>query len=160
MLITEPVLLLMSLYIAVIYGLLYAFFFSFPVVFGEGYGWNDGMVGLSFCPILIGVALALFVTPWLEKKYLEQARKKGGKADPEDRLLGMMLSAPWIPISLFIFAWTSPPIVQPGGAHWLGPVSAGIRAYSNAHRYLRLLIAYPQHSDSAWSLYTSAPTRT
>ncbi|VDC06564.1 unnamed protein product [Peniophora sp. CBMAI 1063] len=143
MLITEPVLLLMSLYIAMIYGLLYAFFFSFPVVFGEDYGWNDGLVGLSFCPILIGVALALFVTPWLEKKYLEQARKKGGKADPEDRLLGMMISAPWIPISLFIFAWTSPPIVPPGGGHWVGPVSAGIPfgfgmvvVYFSANAYL------------------------
>lgn len=143
MLVSEPVLLLMSLYIAVIYGLLYAFFFSFPVVFGEGYGWNDGLVGLAFCPILIGVALALCVTPWLEKKYLEQARRKGGKADPEDRLLGMMLSAPWIPISLFIFAWTSPPIVQPGGGHWVGPVSAGIPfgfgmvvVYFSANAYL------------------------
>ncbi|KAI0033613.1 MFS general substrate transporter [Vararia minispora EC-137] len=121
-----PIMLLMSLYIAMIYGLLYAFFFAFPVVFGEGYGWNNGLVGLSFCPILIGVALALFVTPRLEGRYAAQAARKGGRADPEDRLPGMMLGAPFIPISLFIFAWTSPPVVLPGPGTWVGPCMAGI----------------------------------
>ena len=144
MLLTEPILLFVSLYIAIIYGLLYAYFFSFPVVFGEGYGWNDGLVGLSFCPILIGVALALAFMPVLEQMFHKQVEKKGGKADPEDRLPGMMIAAPWIPICmcssllpadprltnyivLFIFAWTSPPIVHPGGGNWVGPVSAGVR---------------------------------
>ena len=98
MLLTEPILLFVALYIAVIYGLLYAYFFSFPVVFGEGYGWNDGLVGLSFCPILIGVALALAFMPILERMYHKQVEKNGGKADPEDRLPGMMIAAPWIPI--------------------------------------------------------------
>ncbi|KZV75241.1 MFS general substrate transporter [Peniophora sp. CONT] len=143
MLLTEPILLFVSLYIAMIYGLLYAYFFSFPVVFGEGYGWNDGLVGLSFCPILIGVALALAFMPFLENMFHKQVEKKGGKADPEDRLPGMMIAAPWIPISLFIFAWTSPPIVQPGGGNWVGPVSAGIPfgfgmvvVYFSANAYL------------------------
>ena len=91
MIVTEPILLLMSMYIALIYGLLYAFFFSFPVVFGEDYRWNDGLVGLTFCSVLIGVALALFVTPRVERDYLRRANEKGGRADPEDRLVGMMI---------------------------------------------------------------------
>lgn len=126
MIATEPILLLMSLYIALIYGLLYAFFFSFPVVFGEYYRWNDGIVGLTFCSVLIGVALALFVTPRIERDYLRRAAEKGGHADPEDRLPGMMIGCWFVPVSLFIFGWTSPPAVMPGGGNWVGPVSSGI----------------------------------
>jgi hypothetical protein len=123
-----------------------AFFFSFPVIFGEGYGWNDGFVGLTFIPVLFGVAIALFVTPQLEKLYHKASKEKGGKADPEDRLPGMMWGAPLVPIgerfmgcvpwwmklkkdknriALFIVGWTSPNAVMPGGGNWVGPVSGG-----------------------------------
>jgi multidrug resistance protein len=117
MLMSEPILVLMSLYIALIYGLLYAFFFAYPVVFGELYGFNDGQIGLTFIGILIGTGLALVVTPQLEKRY----NSLGREPTPEDRLPGMMFAAPFVPISLFIFAWTSYPWV-----HWIGPTISGI----------------------------------
>ncbi|CAK5282450.1 unnamed protein product [Mycena citricolor] len=145
MIVTEPILLLMSLYIALIYGLLYAFFFSFPVVFGEGYSFSDGLVGLTFCSVLIGVALALIATTQLEKNYLQRAMAKGGRADPED--------------PLFIFGWTSPPYVMPGGGNWVGPASAGIPfgfgmvvIYSSANAYL--IDAFPGYVASALAAKT------
>lgn len=122
MLVEEPILLLMSLYVSLVYGLLYAYFFSFPVVFVEGYGWDDAKTGLTFCSVLIGVALALLVTPMLEKRYLA----KGENVTPEDRLPGMLVGGPWVPISLFIFGWTAPPYVQPHGGSWVGPCISGI----------------------------------
>ncbi|KAI0066245.1 MFS general substrate transporter [Artomyces pyxidatus] len=159
MLLTEPILLLMSLYICLIYGLLYAFFFSFPIVFGEGYGFNDGKVGLTFCSVLVGLALALFVTPLLERKYMQQVERKGGKADPEDRLPGMMLGAPFIPISLFIFGWTSPPIVEAIGARWIGPCLSGVPfgfgmvvLYFSANAYL--IDTFSSHVASALAAKT------
>ena len=78
-----------------------------------------------FCSVFIGLGIALCITPLLEKSYLKQAEKKGGRADPEDRLLGSMIGAPFVPIALFIFGWTSPPAVMPGGGNWVGPASAG-----------------------------------
>ncbi|KAJ7165627.1 MFS general substrate transporter [Mycena crocata] len=159
MIVTEPILLLMSLYIALIYGLLYAFFFSFPVVFGETYDFSDGVVGLTFCSVLIGLTLALLVTPQLEKNYLQRAAAKGGRADPEDRLVGMMLGGPFVPISLFIFGWTSPPYVAPGGGNWVGPASAGIPfgfgmviIYFSANAYL--IDAFPGYVASALAAKT------
>lgn len=122
MLVEEPILLLMSLYVSLVYGLLYAYFFSFPVVFVEGYGWDDAKTGITFCSVLIGVALALLVTPLLEKRYL----RKGTNVTPEDRLPGMLVGGPWVPISLFIFGWTAPPYVQPHGGSWVGPTISGI----------------------------------
>ncbi|KAI1795035.1 MFS general substrate transporter [Ganoderma leucocontextum] len=159
MILTEPILLLMSLYIALIYGLLYAFFFSFPVVFGENYRWNDGMVGLTFCSVLIGLALALFVTPRIERDYLKRAAAKGGHADPEDRLVGMMLGCWFVPVSLFIFGWTSPPVVMPGGGNWVGPAASGIPfgfgmviIYFSANAYL--IDAFPGYVASALAAKT------
>jgi hypothetical protein len=122
MLVQEPILLLMSMYVALVYGLLYAYFFAYPVVFVEGYGWDDAKTGLTFCGVLIGVGLALFVTPFLEKGY----RAKGENVTPEDRLPGMLIGGPWVPISLFIFGWTANPYVTPGGGSWVGPAASGI----------------------------------
>lgn len=114
MLFTEPILLCMSLYIAIIYALLYAFFGSYPIVFGYR-DLSSGIVGLLFIGVLIGVAFALLCTPQFERYY------RRSKQTPEDRLIGMMFAAPFIPISLFIFGWTSPPRLI-----WVGPAAAGI----------------------------------
>ncbi|KAH9928079.1 MFS general substrate transporter [Fomitopsis serialis] len=154
-----PILLLMSLYIALIYGLLYAFFFSFPVVFAEEYGFDDGHTGLTFCSVLIGLAIALCVTPQVEKNYQKRAAAKGGRADPEDRLVGMMIGCWFVPVSLFIFGWTSPPAVMPGGGNWVGPVSSGIPfgfgmviIYFSANAYL--IDAFPGYVASALAAKT------
>ncbi|KAF7799594.1 hypothetical protein EIP86_010832 [Pleurotus ostreatoroseus] len=159
MLATEPILLLLSLYIALIYGLLYAFFFSYPVVFGGDYHWNDGLTGLTFISVLIGLFMALAFMPVLQNDYMRRTRAKGGKAEPEDRLVGMMVGSVWVPISLFIFGWTSPPYVQPGGGHWVGPVSSGIpfgfgmvTIYFSANAYI--IDAFPGYVASALAAKT------
>ena len=157
MLATEPILLLMSLYISLVYGLLYAFFFSFPVVFGDDYGWDDAKIGITFCSVLIGVALALFVTPLLEKTYTRKSQT--GTVTPEDRLPGMLIGGPFVPISLFIFGWTSPPYVPVGGGSWVGPTFAGIPfgfgmvlVYFSANAYL--IEAFPDYVASALAAKT------
>ncbi|KAI0694403.1 MFS general substrate transporter [Cerioporus squamosus] len=151
MIVTEPILLLMSLYIALIYASLSS---SASTTAG-----NDGMVGLTFCSVLIGLACALFVTPRIERNYLARAARKGGRADPEDRLVGMMIGAGFVPISLFIFGWTSPPAVLPGGGNWVGPVSSGIPfgfgmviIYFSANAYL--IDAFPGYVASALAAKT------
>ncbi|GJE87102.1 MFS general substrate transporter [Phanerochaete sordida] len=154
MLATEPILLLLSMYIALIYGLLYAFFFSYPVVFGGDYHWDDGLVGLTFISVWIGLGLALCAMPFLQKDYMRRSAAKNGKPEPEDRLVGMMVGAAWVPISLFIFGWTSPPAVMPGGGNWVGPVSSGIpfgfgmvTIYFSANAYI--IDAFPGYVASA-----------
>ena len=53
---------------------------------------------MTFISVWIGLGLALVVTPMLEKNYRQRMVAKGGKADPEDRLIGMMVGAVWVPI--------------------------------------------------------------
>ncbi|CAO0795132.1 unnamed protein product [Mucor circinelloides] len=154
MLATEPILLLMSLYIAVIYALLYAFFFAYPIVFQGVRGFNDGEVGLTFIGVLIGAGLALLTTPIFEKKFRQVVHQKNGKPDPEDRLPGMMFAAPFVPVSLFIFGWTSFP-----WCHWIGGCISGIPfgygmviLYYAANNYI--IDCFPRYVTSALAAKT------
>jgi hypothetical protein len=153
MICTEPILLLMSLYIAIIYALLYAYFFAYPIVY-EFRNFNDGEIGLCFIGIIIGTGFALLTTPQFEKDFLNRVHKKNGKPDPEDRLPGMMFAAPFIPISLFIFAWTSFP-----WCHWIGGVISGLPfgygmviVYYSANNYI--IDCFPRYVTSALAAKT------
>lgn len=55
MLFREPILLLVTVYMALIYGILYLFFTAYPISFQEQRGWNQGVGALPFLGILIGV---------------------------------------------------------------------------------------------------------
>lgn len=50
----EPIVFLLNLYIALIYGLLYIWFESFPIVFVGIYGFDLDQEGLAFVGILVG----------------------------------------------------------------------------------------------------------
>lgn len=128
--ISEPVLDLMCFYVCLIYALLYAFFFAYPVIFLELYGYNDGITGLMFIAILIGALFALCTTPVLEKKYMAMCKRR--TPTPEDRLVGAMIGAPFPAVALFILGATSH-----HGIIWVGPCSAGL-----AFGYGMVLIYY------------------
>ncbi|SCU97796.1 LAMI_0F11408g1_1 [Lachancea mirantina] len=128
--ITEPVLDLMCFYVCLIYSLLYAFFFAYPVIFGELYGYKDNLIGLMFIPILIGASLALATTSYCESKYLQITHRRN--PTPEDRLLGAMIGAPFAAIALWILGATAEKHVI-----WVGPASSGL-----AFGYGMVLIYY------------------
>jgi len=119
MIFTEPVLDLMCMYIVLIYSMLYAFFFAYPVIFGNLYSYNDGQIGLMFIPILIGAGFALIATPFIEKQFRKTCEVRS--PTPEDRLIGALIGCPFIPISFFILGATSYKSII-----WVGPASSGI----------------------------------
>ncbi|KAF5243751.1 hypothetical protein FANTH_8044 [Fusarium anthophilum] len=67
LLIKEPIVLLTSLYIAIIYGTLYLCFAAFPIVFQQGRGCSPGIGGLAFTGIAVGMLFA--VTGTINKRY-------------------------------------------------------------------------------------------
>ncbi|KAJ5671916.1 Major facilitator superfamily domain general substrate transporter [Penicillium longicatenatum] len=119
MIMTEPVLDLMCFYVVLIYSMLYAFFFAYPVIFGKLYAYNDGQIGLMFIPILIGAGFALLVTPIFEKDFRRICAQR--LPTPEDRLKAAMWGAPFIPIAFFILGGTSYKHII-----WVGPASSGL----------------------------------
>ncbi|OJJ48990.1 hypothetical protein ASPZODRAFT_23273 [Penicilliopsis zonata CBS 506.65] len=134
----EPIVLLISLYMSVLYGLLYMFFVAYPIIYQAGKGWSASMTGLMFIPLAIGVLMSAACAPVVNKHYLSLVAKYGGKPPAEKRLIPMMVSCWLVPIGLFIFAWTSYPRL-----HWIGPAIGGwpvgfgfIFLYNSANNYL------------------------
>ncbi|KAE8354222.1 major facilitator superfamily domain-containing protein [Aspergillus coremiiformis] len=134
----EPIVLFISIYMSVLYGLLYMFFVAYPIVYQGGKGWSPGSTGLMFIPLAIGVVMSAACSPFINKHYLSLYDKYGGKPPAEMRLIPMMFSCWFIPIGLFIFAWTSYPTI-----HWFGPAVGGwpvgfgfIFLYNSANNYL------------------------
>ncbi|OZJ03783.1 hypothetical protein BZG36_03475, partial [Bifiguratus adelaidae] len=116
----ELIVFLISLYMSVLYGLLYMFFVAYPIVFQEGKGFSASNTGLMFIPLAIGVVASAVCSPMINKHYLKLRSKHGEKPPPELRLIPMMCSCWFIPIGLFIFAWTSYPSLS-----WWGPAIGG-----------------------------------
>ena len=56
LLFAELIVLLISVYMSVLYGLLYMFFVAYPIVFEEGKGFSKSMTGLMFIPVAVGVS--------------------------------------------------------------------------------------------------------
>lgn len=156
-LITELIVALVTLYMTVIYGLLYMFFFAFPVVFGEGKGWSDHRVGLAFIPVAVGVLVGTALAPFVNKDYqrrCEKYRARGEVPPPELRLIPMMISCWGPPVGLFIFAWTSWPNVSAWGPMIAGfPCGAGfIFLYNSANNYI--VDSYQHYAASALAAKT------
>lgn len=53
---------------------------------------------------------------------------------------------------MFIFGWTSPGAVMPGGGHWVGPCSSGIPfGFGSTYLHSRHLSAASDLSLLQWS---------
>lgn len=119
LLIYEPIVLLLSLYVAIVYAILYSFFSAFPIVFQQVRGWNAGVGGLAFLGILIGMLFALaYVALYENKRYARIVDQHGGvTAPPENRLVVSMIGAPLLVLGLAGFAATDFPSI-----HWIVPI--------------------------------------
>lgn len=137
----EPIVFFLSVYMSVLYGLLYMFFVAYPIVFQGGKGYSAGKTGLMFIPLAVGVLCSAACSPFVNKHYLKLVAKSssGGKAiKPEARLIPMMWASFFIPVGLFIFAWTSYPDMSAAGPAMGGfPVGFGfIFLYNSCNNYL------------------------
>lgn len=117
----EPIVLVLSTYMATVYGTLYMLFGAFPICFQENRGWSEGAGGLAFLGVAVGMIVATILVPLGNKQYLQTAAQRGGTAPPEARLRSSMVGAVAIPIGLFWFAWTNDPSI-----HWISSIVAGV----------------------------------
>lgn len=119
LLIHEPIVLLTSIYMAIIYGTLYMLFAAFPIVFQAGRGWSPGIGGLAFIGVAVGMLFSVAFALFDNRRYQRIANAHGGMAPPEARLLPGIIGAVLLPVGLFWFAWTNGPEI-----HWVVPIIA------------------------------------
>ncbi len=68
----SPIVLLLSIYLAVLYGYLYLLFTTFPRVFEAQYGFSSQTVGLTYIGIGVGALIGLAATGMVSDKLVAQ----------------------------------------------------------------------------------------
>lgn len=119
----EPILIVMTVYLTLVYGSLYLSYQLFPKAFRMR-GWSTPAATLPFVAVGLGVlsALGIFAlfTLTFYKKNWARAQKTAvdgepARVPPENRLPPMILGAVLLPPSLLWFGWT-------GNTHWVAQV--------------------------------------
>ncbi|CAK7565782.1 MAG: hypothetical protein SEPTF4163_003709 [Sporothrix epigloea] len=114
----EPIVLILSTYMAIIYGTMYMMFAAFPIIFQEGRGWSSGIGGLAFLGIAVGMIVGVMCAMHENRNYARRARASPTHMlPPEARLPLTVVGSILLPIGLFWFAWTNAAPV-----HWIVPI--------------------------------------
>ncbi|KAJ5907223.1 uncharacterized protein N7473_004139 [Penicillium subrubescens] len=104
----SPIVLLLSTYMALVYGLLYLFFTTISDVFTSTYGFTVGLSGLAYLGIGIGFFVGLVIIALTNDRIVQKlTAQNGGKFEPEMRLPTMIIFACILPISFFWYGWTA-----------------------------------------------------
>lgn len=106
---SEPIILLMSLYLTILYIVLFTFFVAFEFVYTETYGISQGVTNLIWLAVFVGfwpLGLVLpIVWKWTLQDLKKQSKITGTEVTaprPETRLWFAMLGGAFaVPISLF-----------------------------------------------------------
>ncbi|KAF2487204.1 major facilitator superfamily domain-containing protein [Neohortaea acidophila] len=147
----DPAVLFSTFYTALIYGIYYSFFESFPLVYRDVYHFDQGALGLAFLSVLTGLLIAVSVyvayfyfiaDPWMAKQ---------DEIPPEARLWPGLIATFLIPIGLFIFAWTSRTSV-PWIASMIGVATSmcGVFIITQC-MFIYLPFTYPTYSGSLFA---------
>jgi MFS family permease len=105
----EPIVLIASTYMAILYGTIYMFLGAFPIVYQNDRRWNEGIGGLAFLGLAIGILIGLAYAIYDNQRY----KRLGKTAPPEARLPPGIIGAIALPVGMFAFAWTNS-----RGIHW------------------------------------------
>jgi MFS family permease len=116
MLLFSPIVLTLSIYMAIVYGYLYLLFTTLTLVFERNYGFNSGTVGLTFLGIGLGSMLGLAIFGIVSDKMVKRMSAKG-EMKPEYRLPPLIPGSLLVPIGLFWYGWT-----VETHQHWILPI--------------------------------------
>ncbi|CAK7217401.1 hypothetical protein SCUCBS95973_003138 [Sporothrix curviconia] len=151
LLLTEPIVTCLCVYIAIIYGVLYILFTTFTFVFEENYGFSARGAGLSFIAGGVGNLLGLFFASTVSDRIVQRRKASGSPPVPEDRL-SLVLTCPsalLLPVGLLIYGWTAEKHV-----HWIVPLlGTAIMGFGMMGIFMSVQIylvdAFTRHAASA-----------
>ncbi|OTB14694.1 hypothetical protein K445DRAFT_75548 [Daldinia sp. EC12] len=118
----EPIVTLLSVYMAFIYGLLYLFLTAYPFVFTGVHHFNAGQSGLAFFGMIIGQLLAGTVVLLDQPSYQRKLAANNGIPIPEWRLPIVIAGGVSFTGGIFWFGWSG----YREDIHWIVPAASGI----------------------------------
>lgn len=119
---TEPILLLLSIYMAFLYCLLYLFMTAYPIVFQQIHGFNKGLGGLTYFGMIIresqGGFFIIALQPWYNKKL----DSNNEIPIPEWSLPPAIIGGRAFASGLLWFGWSG----YRTDVHWIVPTVSGL----------------------------------
>lgn len=110
MIYTEPIIIVFSFYLTLLYFVLFTFLNGYPYIFTYTYGISTSLTFILWVAMIPGVIIAVALVPLmyhLTKKAAVKAAAKGQQLPPEVSLYWAMAGASILmPVSLFWMAWT------------------------------------------------------
>lgn len=154
---TQPIIQVLALFMAYIYGLMYLMLASFPGLWtgADHYNESVGIGGLNY----ISLGLGFFIGSQLSARLIDRIYKKlkarnGGVGTPEFRTPLLLIGALAIPAGLFIYGWTAQ-----YRTHWVVPnigavvfAIGAIMSFQCIQTYL--VDAYTRYAASALAAIT------
>jgi multidrug resistance protein len=114
----SPIVFLISLYIATLYGMMYLMFTTIPIIFTNIYGWSTELTGLAYLGIGFGMVTSLsLLLKGNDATVVKLRKKNNGVYEPEMRLPQCVYYACCIPVSLLWYGWSAE-----ARAHWIVPI--------------------------------------
>ncbi|KAJ0420259.1 major facilitator superfamily domain-containing protein [Aspergillus carlsbadensis] len=102
----EPILIVITLYLTLVYGTLYLSYQMIPYAFQQR-GWSAPIASLPFISVILGVLMAWILVSLYTVYHWRPKLKRLGSTTPEDRLPPMILGGILLVPSLLWFAWSS-----------------------------------------------------
>ncbi|KAI0116095.1 MFS general substrate transporter [Hypoxylon sp. NC0597] len=155
---TEPIILLFSFYLIILYIVLFTFLNGYPYIFTETYGISKSLTYVLWVAMLVGDSVALPLIPivygWT-KKAAANAAAKGEPLPPEVCMYwAMMGGSILLPISLFWMGWTCYPHIS----IWSPIIGSFVFGYGFvtvfSTTYLYICFIYTIYSASALTFMT------
>ncbi|THY81901.1 hypothetical protein D6C93_09393 [Aureobasidium pullulans] len=118
MIFNTPIVSLLCLYAAFVYGLLYLLLTTITQVFVEVYGWSLGKSGLAYLGLGVGFLLGVAIVGGTANRLVvKAAQNNNGILIPEKRLLPCIWFSFLIPVSFFWYGFTAA-----HDTHWALPI--------------------------------------
>lgn len=107
-LVTQPIVLIMAAYQAVIFATMYTLFTNMQDIYSsEPYRFSTTQVGLLYLGPGVGFLIAVwFLVPRIDTIFNKLTKQNNGESKPEYRLPLANIGAVLLPVTLFWFAWT------------------------------------------------------
>ncbi|TFK26555.1 multidrug resistance protein 4 [Coprinopsis marcescibilis] len=158
MLFKSSICFILSLYMAVMYGIFYLMFATFAEFFATTYGFKAGVGGLAYLGLGVGFMLATIVGAKVgDALYQKLTARNGGVGTPEMRIPALFFGSWFVPIGIFWYGWSAH-----AKLHWIMPIiGSGIFAFGMMTTFLPIQLylvdsfAFAASAVAASSLFRS-----
>ncbi|KAJ7461152.1 MFS general substrate transporter [Mycena latifolia] len=155
MLAGEPILVLVTIYLSLIYGVMYCLFEAFPIIFVQKRGFTIAQDGLIFIGIGIGTTLGAVLNVYLSRHYPTLIQTWRGFPPAEERLWGAMVGGCAYVVGIFWVGWTGMYPSVPWYVPAMGTVVLGLSINTIFISFLSYLVdTYLMFSASAFAANT------